>query len=692
MDRRDSTFRPRRVSNARGSARRSGSGASRLPPGVRAGLLAGCCTLVHLCMVPTAATASSAIAPPRDLKKLSLEELLDVEVTSVSKRPEKLLDASAAVQVVTADQIRRSGASNIPEALRLAGNLHVAQKGAHAWGISTRGFNTELANKLLVLMDGRTLYTPLFSGVFWNRQDYLLGDIDRIEVVSGPGGTLWGANAVNGVINILTKSAEATQGWYVEGGAGSSLRGFTGVRYGGRLAADVHFRVYGKWFERDAELRADGQPAGDAWRMSQAGFRLDAGSTRADRFTVQGDSYGARANLSTGGESRSRGTNVLFRWTREFSEENDLSLQLYYDRTHLMQATPAFVLGATTLAPAGVLEDVLATYDLDFQHRFRRGGVHRVIWGLGYRFSRDHVQSAPSLGFVPEKLSQGLFSAFVEDEIRLLPALLLTLGSKLEDTHYTGWEVEPGARLQWVVSAKHRVWTAVSRAVRAPSRIDRDLRQPAPPRLLVLSGDSAFRSETVVAYEAGYRAQLQPDLALSASLFFNRYDRLRSTSFTPATILPFFFANNLQAETYGAELRLDHQASPRWQWTVSYNFLEEDVHVAAGRADLNSARNETADPRHQLSLRSSHRLPGGLELDLAFRWVDELPINNGGTSALVPSYAELDARIGWQVNPNLELSLVGRNLLHDQHAEYGLPGAARGEIARAAHAQVTWRY
>jgi len=643
-----------------------------------------------------AVLATAQILPPdpsvKALKKLSLEELMDLEVTSVSKRPEKLSASASAIQVITGEDIRRSGASSLPEALRLAGNLQVAQKGSHAWGISARGFNTELANKLLVLIDGRAVYTPLYSGVFWQRQDYLLADIDRIEVISGPGGTLWGANAVNGVINITTKSAKETQGSYWEGGGGSELRAFTGVRYGGSLASNVHYRIYGKYSDHAGAALTNGHDAADSWNMAQGGFRLDAEPSTASTVTLQGDLYANDEKVPTGGSARESGRNVLGRWSQTLSNGSDLSLQLYYDHTHLASATPATVLNGTVFAPAGTLQDDLDTYDLDFQHRIRAGDHHQIVWGLGYRFTHDVVSNAPGVAFFPPVLDQQLFSGFLQDEIGFEHNLSLTLGTKLEHNDYTGAEVEPGVRLQWQAAPSRLLWAAVSRAVRTPSRIDRDLSQAAPPHLVFLKGGPEFVSEKLIAYELGYRTQWSPRLAASLAVFYNRYDDVRSTSTTPATILPFFFANNLKGETHGLELSVTSQLTDRWRLQGSYNLLKEHLRVKPGRKDLNSARNETADPEQQFSLRSSLNLPHGWELDADLRWVDSLLINNGTAAATVPSYTELNLRLGWSPTPGIELSLVGQNVLHDQHAEYGAPGPAREQIKRNIYGRFTWHF
>ena len=660
---------------------------------------------LRICMLTTAglilsggqsfAQTLETNASPSALKKLSLEELMNIEVTSVAKAPEPYGQAPAALDVITGDQILRSGASSIPEALRLANNLDVAQKNSHDWAISARGFNTALANKLLVLIDGRTVYTPLFAGVFWDHQDYLLEDIDRIEVISGPGGTLWGANAVNGVINIVTKSARDTQGLYVEGGGGSQLQDFGGARYGGVLASNVYFRVYGKYFDRDNEVFADGSDAADSWNMGQGGFRIDAEPLAQNTLTLQGDYYAGHENITTGGRANVSGGNILGRWSHTFSDENDLSLQLYYDRTHLVDPIPA-----NPFEPAGTLTDDLDTYDLDFQHRFHLGGHNYLVWGLGYRFTHEVDQNAPALAFLPPTLNHNLFSGFVQDEIMLLKDLSFTLGTKVEHNDYTGFEEEPSGRLQWNAAPKQMFWAAVSRAVRTPSRVDRDEHEPtslAPPLPQnILIGGSNFVSETVIAFELGYRAELGQRVSTSISTFYNYYDDIRST--TPGTPgfpsfgFPLVFQNNLRGETYGVEVSADYQMLDWWRLHSGYDLLKEHIYVKSGQTDFNDAHNETADPQQQFSLRSSMDLPGNVEFDAGLRWVDTLTINNGTTLGTVPSYFELEARLAWHPVKNLEFSIVGQNLLHDHHPEYGFPGPEREEIARSVYGKVTWHF
>jgi len=631
-------------------------------------------------------------------KKMSLTELMDLDVTSVAKQPEPYGQAPAAIQVITSEDIARSGASSLPEAMRLADNLEVAQKNSHDWAISARGFNTALGNKLLVLMDGRSVYTPLFSGVFWDVQDYLLQDIDRIEVISGPGGTLWGANAVNGVINITTKSAKDTQGLYVEGGGGSQLQYFGGARYGGTLASNVYYRVYGKYFQRDNEVFGDGKDAPDSWNMGRGGFRIDAEPSLQNTFTLQGDYYAGHEGVVTGGRANVSGGDLLGRWSHTFSESSDMSLQMYYDRTHLVDPIPASVAGTITLAPAGTLTDDLDTFDIDFQHHLHLGDWNNIVWGLGYRFTHEVDDNAPALAFLPPTLDHNLYSAFLQDEITLRENLFLTLGTKIEHNDYTGVEVEPSARLQWNVTPKQMLWGAVSRAVRTPSRIDRDLSQPGPSSLLVLlQGGQNFESETVIAYELGYRAQPTAKLQTSLSAFYNDYDHVRSTT-TNSTLdsfglpFPFFFQNNLEGHTYGFELSANYQLLDWWRLHGGYDLLKEDIRVKPGKFDINDALNETADPQQQFSIRSSMDLPKNIQFDATLRWVDELQNNNGATVGTVPSYFELDARLAWRPIKSLELSVVGQNLLHDHHPEYGFPGPTRVEISRGVYGKVSWEF
>jgi iron complex outermembrane recepter protein len=641
---------------------------------------------------PTVAAADSGAPSIGELKQLNVEDLMNVRVTSVARHSEKLIETASAIQVITQDDIRRSGATSIPEALRLADNLQVAQKNAHDWAISARGFNTALGNKLLVMIDGRTVYTPLYSGVFWDAQDYLLEDIDRIEVISGPGGALWGANAVNGVINIITKNAQDTQGLYAEGGGGSEPHEFGALRYGGTVGTETQYRAYAKYFDRGDEVLANGNPETDAWRQGRAGFRIDSQATSRDRLTLQGDYYDGHENVETGGTGDQSGENLLGRWTRVFSDESDLALQTYIDQTHLADPIPSLTASGVKFTPPGFLYDDLTTIDVDFQHRFPLGARNHVVWGVGFRRTHDAVIDAPALGFLPNDLRQNLYSALVQYEIALRNNLAFTLGTKLEHNDYTGFEYEPDARLSWTLSPNQALWSAVSRAVRTPSRIDHDLSEGSPPYFVILKGGADFTSETVLAYELGYRAQLNSKLSTSVSSFYNQYDRVRSTSITPGTLLPFFFANNLEGHTYGVEFSGDYQVTELWSLHAGYTLLREHLAVKAGQFDLSNGRNETADPKHQVSLRSSLTLPRRLELGAGLRWVDTLVTNNGPVASTVPSYFELESRLAWHASDRLELSLVGQNLLHNHHPEYGFVDPSRQEIQRSVYGKFAWRY
>jgi iron complex outermembrane receptor protein len=652
-------------------------------------MLAGALALIG---ARTVAGAAPDPAAPNVLKRLSLEQLADLPVTSVAKRPVRLSATASAIEVITAEDIRRSGATSLPEALRLADNLDVAQVNSHDWAITARGFNTSLANKLLVLIDGRTVYTPLFSGVFWGRQDYLLADIERIEVISGPGGTLWGANAVNGVINIITRSAWDTQGGYVQGTAGTQPEALLGARYGGVFAPDVSFRAYAKSFVRGDESRVAGGSNHDAWHQGQGGFRIDGRASPLDSWTLQGDYYRGSQDVPTGGSADVSGANLLARWARSFSASSAATLQAYFDHTRLVDPIPPFLLDTTPLAPAGILSDDLDTFDVQFEHNLVARPGNHLVWGLGYRHTHDVVGNAPALAFYPAVLNQNLYSAFVQDELQLRDDVILTAGSKLEHNDYTGLELEPSVRLQWTRGGQ-MLWASVSRAVRTPSRVDRDISEPAANApLVVLQGSADFSSETLLAHELGYRAQLGPALTISASAFYNRYDDVRSTMFTPTTVLPLVFANGLEGTTYGIELGLNCEVRDGWRLHGGYDLLRERIRIKPGQTDLNDAHNEVADPQQRVSLRSSLDLSATLQFDANLRWVDSRIINSGPTLAQVPGYGELDLRLGWRASDRVSLSLAGRNLLHARHVEYGFPSPTQAQIGRSLYATMVWRF
>ncbi|HVR99809.1 MAG TPA: TonB-dependent receptor [Thermoanaerobaculia bacterium] len=608
-----------------------------------------------------------------DLKDLSLEELMEIDVTSVSRRSERFSGVPAALTVLTADEIRRSGANSLPEVLRLATGLHVARADGRTWAISARGFNITTANKLLVLIDGRTVYTPLFSGVFWDVQDTLLDDIERIEIIRGPGATLWGANAVNGVINIITRSAGTTQGGLAIAGGGTEERAFGGVRYGAPLGERGHYRAYAKYSDRDALQRASGADARDPMWLGQGGFRSDWRGSDADTFTLQGDAYTGRSGEAIRDDSDVDGSNLLGRWSRAFSDTSNMELQVYWDRTH--RHIP------------GLFEEHLDTWDLDFQHSLRLAGRHDVVWGFGYRLMRDRVGNGSVVAFLPPRRTMELGSVFAQDEIELVAdRLRLTVGSKLEYNDSTGLEVQPNVRLSWTPDERRTLWGAVSRAVRTPTRIDEDFVVYSVEGDIFTQGSRDFDSEKLLAYELGFRSQLRPDLSLDVATFYNVYDDLRSQEQAPGGGPPITLANNLEGETYGVELRSYWQATPRWRWHASYVYLEKDLRVLPGSTDVTGGKGEGNDPRHRASLRSSLDLADGVELDGWLRYVDELPFPE------VPSYLELDLRLGWRPTEDLELALVGQNLLHESHPEFGVPTPIRPEVERGVYGKATWRF
>ena len=625
---------------------------------------------------------------------------MNQEVTSVAKEPEPYKQAAASIDVITSDEIRRSGASSLPEALRLADNLEVAQLSSSQWDISARGFNTSgFSDKLLVLMDGRSIYSPLLAGVIWNLQDYLLADIDRIEVISGPGGTLWGANAVNGVINIISKDAKDTQGLYVSASGGSWLQNSEAFRYGGVVTSNVYYRVYGKYFDYNPLVYTDGTSAHDSWNRGEGGFRIDAEGSPNNLFTLEGNVLGGDNDDVPGGEGTptAEGTssdgNISGRWTHTYSDDSDMQLQLYYDRSHL--GAP-FQSSSALGVPMGTLDDDLDTADLDFQDRFPIGQYDNVVWGLGYRFTHDFVQPAPLVDFIPNTLDQSLYSAFVQDQVKLRDNVTVTAGTKLEHNDYTGFEYEPSIRAQWNITDNQMIWGAVSRSVRMPSRYDRDLFEPSPNYFVYLgTSNSTFESETVIAYELGYRAQIGKYISGSLSAFYNDYQHLRSLSYTPGGIdgfLPAYWANNVKGETWGFELSVDYQILDWWRLHAGYDFLQENIYVNPGTVDLNAGFGDTADPENQIFLRSSMDLPHHIELDADGRWIDQVQFNNGATTGTVPGYFELDLRVGWHITKNLEVSVVGQNLLQAQHPEAGFPGPTQEQVVRGAYAKIAWQF
>ncbi|MBI3144083.1 MAG: TonB-dependent receptor [Pseudogulbenkiania sp.] len=623
-----------------------------------------------LCLALHASGVAAGELSSAELAQLSIEELADIEITSVSRRPEALRDAAAAVYVITNEDIRRSGVTSLPEALRLAPNLEVARSSSSSYAITARGFNVGNANKLLVLIDGRSVYSPLNSGVFWDVQDVMLEDIERIEVISGPGGTLWGSNAVNGVINILTRSAKDTQGTLVSLGVGNE-ESTAAVRYGARLGEGGNLRLYAKGFRRDDTTTAAGTTKSDTWDGRQAGFRADWGA--ADNgFTLQGDAYDREYEQATSNDDKTRsGANLLGRWNRALEDGASVQVQAYYDRVR--QSVPGFLPG---------FSEASDTYDIHAQHRFLVGGRHDIVWGGGYRQWRNDVTNGAVITFLPQHFELKLADLFVQDTIALSERLKLTLGAKLEHNSYTGLEVQPNARLAWKVDDTSLLWAALSRAVRTPSRVDRDFyvfNFPALP----LRGGPDFQSEKLIAYELGYRTQPTPQTSLSVSTFYNVYDDLRTLEPVPGGTV--VIANQMEGHTYGVETWGSYQVREGWRLSAGYTYLEKRLRLKPGSGDTASVKGADTDPHHQLSLRSVLDLPHGLEFDLMLRAIDDVPAQN------VPRYTALDARLGWHVNKDLELSLTGNNLTDRRHPESGST-ATRSELARSVFLKLLWSF
>lgn len=601
---------------------------------------------------------------PSYLKKLSIEELLDLEVMSVSKRSEKLSETASAIQVITANDVKRSGAQNLTDALRLAPNLQVAQLNSYSWVVGARGFNGNFANKLLVMIDGRSVYTPLFAGVLWDVQNVLLEDLERIEVVSGPGGTLWGANAVNGVINVITKSAAETQGLYVSGGGGSFLQDWGAVRYGDRIGSNLFYRVYAQQFDYNHTFLPGGQPAADAWAMTQGGFRMDYLPSEANTLTLQGDFYGGSERTSPS-ESSVNGQNVLGRWTHTFSEDSDLSLQVYWDRTWRRDVPSA-------------ISDELNTYDFDFQHRFLLTDWNTIVWGFGYRYmDQDTPTSTTVVGFVPQRRKLNLFSGFVQDEMTLVPdRVKFIVGTKMEHNDFTGFEIQPSARLAWTPTDQQTFWGAISRAVRSPGRFDVDYHIPKSPPYII-AGGPGFESEELIAYEVGYRVQPMSQLSLSLAAFYNTYDDIYNVQ---VLSFPVTIENGVEGESWGVEVSGTYQPLERWRLRGGYTYFEKELrgkpgHFATGIPALGN------DPRHQVMLQSILDLPAHFQLDVVARYVDALP------NPQVSDYLTFDVRLAWAYK-QIELSVVGRNLWEPRHPEYG----TQQEIPRSVFGQVTFRW
>lgn len=612
-------------------------------------------------------------ALPDDVDELSLEQLSVIQVTSVSKRPESIADAPSSIYVLTANDIRRSGATTLPEVLRLAPNLQVARVDARNYAVTARGFNNPFENKLLVLIDGRIVYSPLFSGVFWDAQDFVLDDIERIEVISGPGATLWGANAVNGVINIITKSAGLTQGALGKMIIGE--RENTGVaRFGGTIGATGHYRLYAKHIQHDDTQNAAGATVFTGWKRNQVGFRTDWGNS-AQNVTIQGDTYQAYLHQLRTRDIEIAGANLLGRFNQELSDGSQLSVLAYWDQTRRDQP--------------GAFVERLNSFHLQAQHATELGN-HKLVWGGSYRLAHDNVVNDRAFAFLPGRFNMRWADLFIQDEFALTEAVRVTGGLKFEKNNYTGWEFLPTLRLSWKPEANAMIWAAASRSVRAPSRIDRDLYSPPTPNIIngvpqyALAGGPNFKSEIAKVIETGYRRQFGPQLSASITAFYADYARLRTLEPNPSGPGSVFL-NLATGKTHGVEMWGAWQVLPAWRLSAGLVSQRVSTLLDPGSKDGTGATGlATADPDTFWSMRSNYELRPGHELDVVIRHVGKLP------RPAVPAYTAVDLRYGWKILPSLELSIIGQNLGDPRHPEFGAaPG--RSEYERALLIRLVWR-
>ena len=642
----------------------------------------------------------------RELGDLSIEELMNESVTSVSRREQKSSQVAAALFVISQEDIRRSGALNIPDLLRMVPGLDVAQINANTWAISARGFNHQFADKLLVLIDGRAVYTPTVGGVNWDTQDVPLEDIERIEVIRGPGATVWGANAVNGVINVITKQAKDTQGVLLTAGGGTQDKALGTAQYGGKIAEDASYRVFTKYLDHNDLPDLTGRLTNDGWHLLHGGFRVDGGLSGNDSMTAQGDIYSGSEGAMIGHIASFSppenvivprladlsGGNILGRWNHVLANGPDTTVQVYFDRY--------IRLGPSTF-------ETRNTADFDFQQHQRLGSRQELVWGAGYRRSADQIGGTIDGAFVPADQTLDLFNAFVQDEITLAPErVFLTLGTKLEHKSISGFEIEPTIRVSWTPSARDTLWVAVAEAARTPDRNDTNgdfniaaltLPNGAPGELGIV-GNPRQESEHLLATDFGYRVQASSRVAVDLSMFYNRYRELRTlepgapfleTDPVPHFDLPLVYSNQMHGTTEGLELSAHFKVTDRWTLSPGYALLHMNLRTEPGSLDTTSVADiEGSNPRHQAQLRSAVNLPHGLGWNTSLYFVDRLPAQQ------VPSYTRLDTQLIWRSTERLEWSVVGQNLLQNLHVESNdlVTSVNSTQVQRSVYAKFTWRY
>ncbi len=675
----------------------------------RPGRFFGGTLIILLMLAAPRLQAQAQQVPANDLRSMSVEELLNIEVTSVSKKEQTLSQVAAAIYVITQEDIRRSGASNIPDLLRMVPGMDVAQINANNWAVAARGFNHQFTDKLLVLIDGRAVYSPLLGGVNWDTQDIPLEDLDRIEVIRGPGATVWGANAVNGVINIVTKQAADTQGGLVSLASGSAPQANETLRYGGRFGTDTSYRVFARYRHDGALHEFDDDTGTDEWSIWHGGFRADTAVFKKDSLTVQGDLYTGSAGgtiihiysvdppVTDDQVTRFHlsGGNILGRWKHTFSNRSDTTLQFFFDNY-------------ARLGPEA--SEKRNTVDFDFSHHLAWGSRQDIVWGLGYRHTSDQTAGTIDQAFVPADTRLRLLNSFVQDTITLDPdRVFFTAGTKIEDSYFTGIDLEPSARIAWTPSHRETFWAAVSEAEQAPTRrqeglvaglaVFPDPNGSAYPAEAILFGNPQFTAEHVLSYEAGYRAQPRQRFSIDVSTFFSRYYRLETLEPRPAFfeaepaparfIIPITFGNLMHGTTEGAEISANVKITDRWSLAPGYAFLEMHLHTEASSQDTSSPFTyEGSNPQHQAQLRSRLKLAGNLSWDANAYFVGALP------AELVSSYTRIDSQLSWQPSETVGISLVGSNLLHDHHLESNdaITLVNPAQIKRSVYAKLIWHF
>lgn len=665
-----------------------------------------CCSIAALAILISLAVPTRAQQAPNDLSNESLEDLMNTEVTSVSKTEQKMSQVAAAIFVITQEDIRRSGATNIPDLLRMVPGVAVAQINANTWAISARGFNARFSNDLLVLIDGRPVYTETFGGVYWDVLSLPMEDIERIEVIRGPGGSVWGANAVNGVINIVTKNASDTEGGLVVVGGGNVDQGFGTIQYGGKASKAMDYRVYTKYRNQYHLPNSDGPDGGDGWHMLRGGFRIDSAISSKDKLMFQGDMYSAREGIPTVDFP-----SVTATARQNIEQLGNLSggfIQGVWDHTSSPRSDTILQLSFDRYVRNDLLREDRKTLDLEFLHHFSGWERQNFIWGLSYRYSTSNTSGNLTGSFVPPYLATQRFGSFVQDEIAIVPNRLnLTLGTRLEHNYYTGFNFMPSARIAWAPSPHRTLWAAVSKADRTPSRIDASARAtlsgfPGPggiPVLVTFIGNPKIKNEGLIAYEAGYRTTVLKQLSIDLAAYYNSYRHqettepstpfMENTPPPPHLVLPSTYGNLMHGETHGVEVVVNWQPTHRWTLSPGYAFEEIHMHLDPASQDTSSvSAAEGSTPDHSAQLRSRLILWHELRWDTSAYFVGRL------TDPSEASYTRLDTGLSWDFKERASLSFVGQNLLRDRHEEFvDATGTARTtQVRRSTYVKLSWRF